>query len=341
MKTTATLAAGLVAALLQGAAAMEPESAALSPKDRHLAAVAALAARGALPALSDALDAALADGVAADALREALVQVYAYCGFPRALNALGTLMPKVGGGALPPAPSAAATNGLLGAAALALGTDTQTKLCGGPVKGALFDFSPAIDSYLKAHLFGDVFSGPALTWREREIATVAMLAAREGLEPQLAAHVGIAKRNGVTDAQIAEIRALATTPTVWPIGEPNAGYAQYFIGNSYLAPLDAEHGGPVNVTFEPGCRNNWHVHHKQVQVLVCVAGRGWYQEWGRPAVELRPGTVVAVPAETKHWHGAAKDGWMQHLTYHTHVEEGASNEWLEPVDDEAYAAAAG
>ena len=123
---------------------------------------------------------------------------------------------------------------------------------------------------------------------------------------------------------------------VWPKGELNAAYAQYFIGNSYLAPLDAQNGGPVNVTFEPRCRNNWHIHHKSVQVLVCVAGRGWYQEWGKEPVEMRPGTVIAIPAEVKHWHGAARDSWFQHLTYMTKVEEGASNEWLEPVTDEVY-----
>ena len=84
----------------------------------------------------------------------------------------------------------------------------------------------------------------------------------------------------------------------------------------------------MNVTFEPRCRNNWHIHHKSVQVLVCVAGQGWYVEEGKDPVVLRPGVVVAIPAEAKHWHGAAKDSWMQHLTYMTKVEEGASNEWI-------------
>lgn len=124
--------------------------------------------------------------------------------------------------------------------------------------------------------------------------------------------------------------------SVWPKGELNSAYAQYFTGNSYLAPLDAENGGPVNVTFEPRCRNNWHIHHKSVQVLICVAGCGWYVEEGKEPVVLRPGVVVAIPAEAKHWHGAAKDSWMQHITYMTKVEEGASNEWLEPVTDAEY-----
>ena len=123
---------------------------------------------------------------------------------------------------------------------------------------------------------------------------------------------------------------------VWPKGELNTAYAQYFIGNSYLAPLDTQNGGPVNVTFEPRCRNNWHIHHKSVQVLVCVAGRGWYVEEGKEPQEMRPGTVIAIPAEAKHWHGAAKDSWFQHLTYMTKVEEGSSTTWLEPVVDEEY-----
>ena len=111
----------------------------------------------------------------------------------------------------------------------------------------------------------------------------------------------------------------------WPKGEINP-YGKYFIGQSYLADV----GGGVR------CRNNWHIHHKQVQVLICVAGRGWYQEWGKEAVEMTPGTVIAIPAEVKHWHGAAKDSWFQHLTYHKDVQEGASNEWCEPVTDEVY-----
>ena len=118
----------------------------------------------------------------------------------------------------------------------------------------------------------------------------------------------------------------------WPKGEPNP-YGKYFIGQNYLADVG---GDVMNVTFEPGCRNNWHIHHKQVQVLICVAGRGWYQEWGKEAIPMTPGTIIAIPAEVKHWHGAVKDSWFQHLTYHKDVQEGASNEWLEPVTDDVY-----
>ena len=120
-------------------------------------------------------------------------------------------------------------------------------------------------------------------------------------------------------------------------GTPNTAYAQYFIGNSFLNPLTDPKGGlfAANVTFEPGCRNNWHIHHKGIQVLICVGGTGWYQEWGKDAQMLKPGDVVEIPEGVKHWHGATKDSWFQHVTF-TVAEEGASNEWLEPVTDEEY-----
>nr|WP_320145700.1 cupin domain-containing protein [uncultured Anaeromusa sp.] len=112
-------------------------------------------------------------------------------------------------------------------------------------------------------------------------------------------------------------------------------YARYFNGQAYLQPL-TDKGGPVfNVTFEPGCRNNWHIHHQGGQILLCTEGRGWYQAWGEDPVELHPGDVVNIPPEVKHWHGAAKDSWFAHLAIEIPV-AGAANEWLEPVNDAAY-----
>ncbi|MBR1705956.1 MAG: carboxymuconolactone decarboxylase family protein [Bacteroidales bacterium] len=201
-----------------------------------------------------------------------------------------------------------------------------------------------------------------LSSADREVVTVSAVSALPGCEPQLRSHVNGARNMGVNDAALhalpdvleAEVGpaeadrlrgALAAvfgkphTPvatvdfSIWPKGEPNTAYARYFTGNSYLAPMA---GGCANVTFEPGCRNNWHIHHGAIQVLICVAGRGWYQEWGKPAVPMVPGTVIAVPEGVKHWHGAAADSWFQHLTYHTEVREGSTNEWLEPVSDEVY-----
>ena len=121
------------------------------------------------------------------------------------------------------------------------------------------------------------------------------------------------------------------------LGEPN-GLGQYFIGNSYVNRLSKEGVGIVNVTFEPGCRNNWHKHNAIKgggQILLCTAGRGWYQEWGKPARELKPGDVVNIPAGVKHWHGAARDSWFVHLAVQV-PGENAGHEWLEPVTDEEY-----
>lgn len=125
------------------------------------------------------------------------------------------------------------------------------------------------------------------------------------------------------------------------IGEPNVNYAKYFIGNSYLKVLtdmDKTTMSVCNVTFEPGCRNNWHIHHATKgggQILVCTAGEGWYQEEGKEAQSLVPGTVVTIPANVKHWHGAKKDSWFSHLAIEV-PGENSSNEWCEPVDDEHY-----
>lgn len=123
-------------------------------------------------------------------------------------------------------------------------------------------------------------------------------------------------------------------------GEPNTGFAQYFIGESFLNPLTnpKETIFLANVTFEPGCRNNWHIHHAAKgggQILLCTAGEGWYQEEGKPAVSLTPGTVIVIPAEVKHWHGAKKDSWFSHIAFEA-PGEGGSNEWCEPVTDEEY-----
>lgn len=123
--------------------------------------------------------------------------------------------------------------------------------------------------------------------------------------------------------------------SVFPMGEKNEAFAQYFVGQSYLNMLSTERVTIGNVTFEPGCRNNWHIHHKGGQVLLCTAGRGYYQEWGKEAQELHPGDVVNIPPEVKHWHGAAKDSWFAHLAVEVPA-EGASNEWLEVVNEEDY-----
>ncbi len=335
----------------------------LNGKQQALVAIAANEAKGNIEGLKVALNEGFDDKLTISEAKEALSHLYAYTGFPSSLNALGALqqvikereaagMKTEAGRDADPLPS--------DYDALKQGTEVQTKLTGVPFN---YEFAPQADYYLKAHLFGDIFARNNLSHAEREIVTVSAISALPGCEPQLIAHVNGARNMGVTDGQLRDIPTVlwqkvgeaeaararkavaqvldktqeAAVQTVdfnvWPKGDPNDAYAQYFIGNSYLADMG---GGIFNVTFEPGCRNNWHVHHKQVQVLICVAGRGWYQEWGKDPVPMTPGTVIAIPAEAKHWHGAARDSWFQHLTIHKDVQPGASNEWLEPVTDDIY-----
>ena len=324
----------------------------MTERQKGLAACACLMAQGDLERLEPAVKMALDNGVTINELKEAFSQLYAYTGFPRSLNALGVLN-KVLDNKQPSwqegKPWKRPEIWDDAAKALKQGTEVQTKLSG---RSFDYNFCPQDDYYLKSHLFGDIFASDQLSAADREIVTVAALSGLEGVAPQLAAHKQGAVNMGNSQELVDELCAWLdsegyTLRSKWPKGEPNP-YGKYFIGQSYLADV----GGGVmrsaqsdasssvtslkNVTFEPRCRNNWHIHHKAVQVLICVSGRGWYQEWGKDAVEMTPGTVIAIPAEVKHWHGAAKDSWFQHLTYHRDAQEGASNEWLEPVTDEVY-----
>ena len=332
-----------------------------------MSAIACLEAKADYMALEQAINNGLDAGLTVNQIKEAFSHLYAYTGFPRSLNALGTLqkvLEQRNTEGKTTVEGAEATTLPKNFDALKVGTEVQTKLSGRPFN---YDFCPAEDYYLKAHLFGDIFARDVLTHAERELITVSALSGMDGVEPQLKAHVNGARNMGLSDEQLQAIPAVLAAKvgkneairaskaisevlgvedevglkaqnavdlkSYWPMGKPNTDYAQYFIGHSYIAPMG---GDMVNVTFEPGCRNNWHIHHGMVQVLVCVYGRGWYQEWGKPAVPLTEGTVIAIPEGVKHWHGAAKGSWMQHLTYHKDVQEGASNEWLEPVSDGVY-----
>ena len=239
-------------------------------------------------------------------------------------------------------------------------------------RNQLGEFAPKFAELNDDVLFGQVWSREdQLSLRDRSLVTVVSLMAQGLTDSSLTFHLQEAKKNGITRTEIAEIVTHAAfycgwskawavfrlakevwsgdTPTddakerhaaetVFPIGAPNDGFAQYFIGQSYLAPLSTRQVGIFNVTFEPGCRNNWHIHKADKgggQILVCVAGRGYYQEWGKDAVELHPGDTVNIPAGVKHWHGAAPDSWFSHLAVEVPGENSGS-EWLEPVDDARY-----
>lgn len=255
---------------------------------------------------------------------------------------------------------------------LTLNLMAQQKIVQTAGRDCLGDFAPEFAHLNDDILFGEVWSrNDLLSLRDRSLITVTCLISQGLTDSSLRAHMENARRNGITRTEIAEaithIAFYAGWPKAWaafnmakeiwaddvtgddakaiyqrsiifPIGEPNTAYAKYFTGNSYLAPVSTSQVKFVNVTFEPRCRNNWHIHHAAEgggQMLVGVGGRGWYQEEGKEPVEILPGTVIHIPANVKHWHGAAADSWFSHLAFEIAGTD-ASTEWLEPVSDQEY-----
>ena len=235
----------------------------------------------------------------------------------------------------------------------------------------LGDFAPMFAHLNDDVLFGEVWNDDTISLKTRSILTVVALMSSGITDSSLSYHLQNAKAHGVTKAEIAAIITHTGMYTGWPkawavfrlakevwnktdaadtekdkyqnslffpIGTPNDAFAKYFIGQSYLAPVSTTQIPIFNVTFEPGCRNNWHIHHAKSgggQMLICVGGHGYYQEWGKDAISMTPGTVVNIPPEVKHWHGAAADSWFSHLAIEISG-EATSNEWCEPVETEVY-----
>ena len=308
----------------------------LSAKAKNIVLISSLSAKGDMENLENAVKKGLNEGLTVNEIKEVMTQLYAYCGFPRSLNALSVLLKVTKEGTYTQGEEGKALDENV--SKNEIGTKTQTELAGAPVKGELFEFAPAIDAYLKEHLFADIFSRGVLTRSEREIATIAALSSLEGVESQLNSHINIGKNTGLTQAQIDEILKLVSMEPkkqIFAIGNKNDAYKDYFTGQSYLNPLTIEQVKTSNVTFEPGCRNNWHIHHKGGQILLGTCGRGYYQEWGKPAQELKEGDVVNIPPEVKHWHGAASDSWFSHIAIEVPSKKG-STQWLEKVSDEEY-----
>lgn len=242
-------------------------------------------------------------------------------------------------------------------------------------RNALGEFAPEFAHFNDDVLFGENWNNQDIDVKTRSIITVVALMSSGITDSSLKYHLQNAKAHGVTQKEIAAIithvafyagwpkgwAVFNLTKEVWetgegdlpyeddamrahakemvfPIGAPNDAYAEFFVGQSYLAPVTMNQVGIFNVTFEPGCRNNWHVHNADKgggQILVCVAGRGYYQEEGKDAVEMKPGDCINIPTGVKHWHGAAPDSWFSHLAIEVPGENG-SNEWLEAVSDEIY-----
>ncbi len=231
-------------------------------------------------------------------------------------------------------------------------------------RDCLGEFAPKFAELNDDVLFGEIWSSDVLSLKTRSMLTITTLVTKGLIDSSFEYHLKTAKSNGVTKKEMAEllthIAFYAGWPNAWAAfrmakevykeegefgglfgrGEPNIAYAKYFIGNSYLNPLTnpKETVFMANVTFEPGCRNNWHIHKADQgggQILLCTDGCGWYQEWNKPAQKLCPGDVVFIPVGVKHWHGAAKDSWFSHIAVEC-PGVNTSNEWLEPVTNEHY-----
>lgn len=231
----------------------------------------------------------------------------------------------------------------------------------------LSNFAPEFAHLNDDILFGEVWAREdKLSLRDRSLITVIALVSSGAIDSSLRFHIQNAKNNGVSKEEFAEAITHIAFYVGWPkawaafrmakeiygdskeethgglfgLGEPNVAFEKYFIGKSYLKVLTNKLDpiGISNVTFEPGCRNNWHIHNAKSgggQVLICVDGSGWYQEEGKEPQSLEPGDIVEIKPGVKHWHGAKKNSWFSHLAFEI-PGEGCSNEWLEPVEDDYY-----
>ena len=342
----------------------------LSQKQRCIVNISAHTATGNIPALRVAVAEGLNSGLTISEVKEIMVQLYAYAGFPRSLNALNTLMSVL---------EVRKKNGLMDEAGvdpsalpirksiLQTGTENQTRLIGRKISGEVYSFAPVIERFLKEHLFGAIFSRTNLDWKTRELVTIAALAAMTGTEAQLRSHYGVGLYNGLTQAQLTELINIIETSVsrrqgmlarlvlqsltdqkpytaaqipeeaVFATGQKidNAN----FTGNAWLQSLitaDSSNSIQVgNVTFAPGARTKWH-YHPAGQILLVTDGLGYYQEKGSPKRLLRKGDVVKCPPNTPHWHGASRDQEFIQIAI-SNIQNGPVV-WLDPVTDEVYLA---
>jgi 4-carboxymuconolactone decarboxylase len=368
---TKNLASFLVAALsivtISEAQTMTNEG--LNAKQENIVTIAAFTANGNMEKLSTALHKGLDAGLAVNEIKEILVQLYAYTGFPRSLNGLtafmGVLEERQKKG-IKDITGKEASPFLANKSSIELGTEIQTRLVGKPVSGPIYTFAPAIDHFLKGHLFGDIFGRDNLDFQNREVATISALASMDGVNPQLQAHFNVGLNTGLTEAQL---RSLITVVEV-NVGKKEAananeilgkalssrqveqkititrnasqsvsqGSAEYFTGLVHIDTLfkanDPARTSGGRVTFEPGARTAWHTH-PFGQTLIVTSGTGRVQRWGGPIEEIQQGDVVWIPPGQKHWHGAAPNSAMTHIAIAEQL-NGKAAEWMEMVSDEQY-----
>lgn len=341
----------------------------LSIKQQGIIPIAAFTANGDIVRLQIALNEGLDAGLTINEIKEILVQMYAYAGFPRSLNAINTFISvlderhqqgikDVSGKEPSPLPA--------NRSSIELGTEIQTRLIGTPASGKYITFTPAIDAFLKGHLFGDIFGRDNLDFQSRELATIAALASLAGVNPQLQGHFNVGLNTGLTEGQLRSLisvleakvgqkeaanageiltkvlsgreaaeRLTITRRDSQPVSQ---GSADHFTGavvvdTRFKAKEPARTSGG-RVTFEPGARTAWHTH-PLGQTLIVTAGSGRVQRWGDAVEEIRPGDVVWIPPRQKHWHGAAPDAAMTHIAMAEQL-DGSVVTWMETVSDEQY-----
>ena len=351
------------------------ENQSLTAGEKSIVSIASLTAKGDLEKLRTALDVGLDAGLTVNEIKEILVQMYAYAGFPRSLNGINTfrtVLDERKAKGIKDTEGKTATL-ISGGDKYERGRKTLEKLTGQPQSKpapGFGEFAPRIDAFLKEHLFADIFDSDVLNYRQRELATIAALAAMDGVVPQLESHISIGMRVGLTANQLSEAfevietnigrkqadiarQSLAKsssvkpkkqplnemfgrTDTVFPRGEKAP--SENFTGTVYVwmlaSPTENNNFSIGNVTFEAGARSNWHTH-PAGQTLLVTDGIGLYQEKGQPARNIKKGEVVICDKDIEHWHGASPDSPMTHIAI-TNLKDGQGVVWLKPVTDEEY-----
>ncbi len=334
----------------------------LSPKQQSIIQIAALTAKGDFQALKPALNKGLDAGLTIDETKEMLAHLYAYCGFPRSIRGLQTLMEVLD------ERKAKGINDIVGKEASPIPDDVSKYERGKKVLGELTKtpqpatlsgysaFAPVIDTFLKEHLFADIFERDVLTYSERELVTISVLSAIGNAEPMLRSHLNICLNVGLTPQQLTEFSGIIESV----LGEKEASAAETvinevlkntsafakgekannknFTGTAWvylmITPDDIYNSSIGNVIFEPGARTNWHKH-PGGQILLVTDGKGFYQEKGKPAQIIQKGDVVRIPPDTEHWHGASSASSLTHIAISPNQQKG-SVEWLHPLTDVEY-----
>jgi quercetin dioxygenase-like cupin family protein/alkylhydroperoxidase/carboxymuconolactone decarboxylase family protein YurZ len=344
----------------------------LTDRQKHIIPISAFTAKGDQENLEPALKEGLDAGLTINEIKEVLVHLYAYTGFPRSLNALGTFQSVVedrkergiqdkDGPEASPLPANKTSE--------ELGSEVLVELVGTSEASGVREFTPVLDQFLKEHLFGDIFGRDVLSYEDREIVTISALASMTGVQAQLGSHLNVARNIGFSEEQLKKMQGEMASKVGWQEGrimtetlkttldieiegnenqvgghfqkafpKGNKIDSENFTGKVWvnmLAPNDTTHNISMgNVTFAPGARSNWHIH-PGGQILMITKGKGWYQEEGKRVRTISAGEVIKCPPNIRHWHGATPKDSMTHTAISTNIDKGGVV-WQEPVDGRDY-----